>query len=54
MKPCTKIKYSSRKKAHFAMRSIMKAGKAMRAYLCPQCKQYHLTSDLHSTDWDYK
>ncbi len=43
---CTKAPYPSRKEAHHHMRRIMQKGKQMRAYVCPDCYKYQLTSDV--------
>lgn len=46
MNLCGKVKYSSKQKAHHAIETIERAGKLMRAYECPHCHKWHLTSDL--------
>lgn len=46
MAKCAKVAYGNKQKAHHAMRAIMQAGKPMRAYKCPNCYKYHLTSKL--------
>lgn len=42
---CTKVAYTTRKEAHFALRKIERVGgRTMWCYYCTQCFHYHLTS----------
>lgn len=49
---CTKVSYRSQAKARKALKAQSGArrgrkGTAIRAYLCPICRDYHLTSRKH-------
>lgn len=50
MKTCGKTRYQSGALAEWALQLIRKRGaprekKPVRAYLCPRCKGWHLTSE---------
>jgi hypothetical protein len=52
MSACPKVAYASAAEAHEVARSIRagkhrsKRGMQTRAYLCPRCHAYHLTSQI--------
>ncbi len=46
---CTKVGYSSKTDANWALKRISNIGKRMRSYKCPKCFKYHLTSDVNGT-----
>lgn len=45
---CEKVGYSTRNKAHHAIKLIAKRGVEMRTYNCNLCYKWHLTSDVNT------
>ena len=43
--PTGKLRHTSRTAAHSFLRMGKNKGRRMRAYLCPDCHGWHLTSD---------
>lgn len=41
-----KVRYQSHTQALMAGSRVLKPGEAMRAYQCPRCRSYHLTSQV--------